>query len=282
MFDCVLLLMLITSLNKPNIDTGAIIFGFIAFLTINGLFILYYIISNPRWTFDKNVLTIKYYEGTVYTIDLSEVKQLSLTGIKDIVLIFNVPTRVDAIEIKTSERSYFITIDNYVNINELQRALSKSFFNSKDNDFIIESISLKTFENFTVMNKWKMFNFHCLLIIAISFFLLILSNTVDIEFGIALKTIALGLLCSSGYYCPYIIYNEHYIVIKNNLYWWRKKIIRFSDIIGYIHISGGKGPDALIITTKDFKKYSIISNSIGFDNLNELFRIGKKYGISIS
>ncbi len=268
--------------NKSNFDYSALVFLVIIFLVFNGFFIIYYLVTNPRWTLTQTEIIIKHFDGTKFHIPIKEIIVINLYGLKKIPIFLNVPSTLDAIEIKTENRSFYIPIDNYSNTDTLRKELSKLYLGKHDNDFLISLNSHSSIDTLTNLNKWGVFVFYSFYLIAISimfyFFYLILNNS----FRYVFLTLSVLFTFSIGFCTFYLSYNDEYLVIKNSIYFWYNKRIKFSDILGVYYQSGYRAPLRIFITLKDFSKQSFIVESVGSNNIEKINQVFLHHGISTS
>jgi hypothetical protein len=279
-FDLILLAMFISSLRNGPISEDKIasyIFGFIIFIFFNGIGIIQYIVTNPKWNYKEGILTIYYYDRTKNVIKISDA-EIDICGLHQIPFLLGMSAFRDAVSFKVNNKTHYLPIDNYSNINELQRIILITTKGQTPNDFELHNCESDNIETFVKYNKWGPFVFHVFYLIIPFYLLLFLSTKMPIAINIILKLIAFWLIYLSGRLTNYICLSDKHLIIKNNFYFWKKEVYLKSDIRNIYLDRASKAPTRLYLTLRNFEKKAYIVESVGIDNLsiisNDLRRNG--------
>lgn len=282
-FDLIILFFFVDNFYKTPFYENKIalyVFGFIGFFILNGYGIVQYIVTNPKWVYEKGIITIYYYDNTKYIINISKA-EIEICGLHRIPLILNMTLYRDSIAFRCDNNTYYLAIDTYSNINELQRIIliktqGQSIEDFKLNNYINEKIEIKI-----KYNKWGPFIFYGFYLIFVIVFLLIISSVLPIVFNIILKILALIILVGCGKLTNYICLTDKHIIIKNNLYFWKKEIFLKSDIRNVYIERAPRSPVKLILTLRNFEKKCYVVASVGTDNLTKISNDLKRNGIKL-
>ncbi|MEI7597572.1 MAG: hypothetical protein WCK02_17635 [Bacteroidota bacterium] len=209
-------------------------------------------------------------------IYFSEITNIELCGIKQINTLLQTIFQ-DVIEISTAKRNYYISIDSYSNSKEIQYELIDKL--GLNQPIKIKEVT-EVIGNLTAINKWKIFQFH---------FLLINIPVIFITFGICMliknfmifPIIVILTLYLSSTYLNYLQFNDDFFVVRNNLKFWLKKTYKLNDIERIILLRNGQAPTKISVTLKDYTKCTYYISCVGMKNLKMMIDFMNKRGIII-
>lgn len=256
----------------PQIIFGSVLVGIFDYFAI-----IYVIYAYPIITIYSEKIIINNFISKE-EIDFADIKHINLKGEK--VIKFIIHTIVtDAIMIECiNEKKYYIIADSYRNIQQLRQFISMNFNNTTQNDFKIDHISEDLGELISI-NKWSIFVMHYLILILFSVTMIIFGSSISQSW--IFYIISMISFLYSFRMVSYIQYNDNFIVIRNNIIPWHKKVFRLNDIVNVAFHSHRRGPRTMTIMLRDFTKEKYVVESVGIKNIHKLTTFMKQRDIEI-
>ncbi len=249
-----------------DVSPASIIIFSIVFLILNGIFFGLFVVLYPKWILENDRFIIKTIGLKPVIIPLDTITSSNLVCYRHLPKARFYYSFVDAVELKTSQENYIIVSNNYSNSRQLRIALSQLLLHKKDADFIIDPINDDETGEMTVLNKWGFFTSNILVFYGVFCLFMFVAVTahVYVFFLPALLFFIFGSSVST-----YLVYNDHYLQIKNNAYFWRKKTFRYEDI-AMVNFPYYNKIRSITITLKDFTQVKCIIDTLGTKNVAEL------------
>jgi hypothetical protein len=252
----VLLFTYIKELEKGNLKPKAQlmpIFSIVCY-AIAGYSLYRYIKNAPKITLDKDYISFDN-----QTFSMTDIDKVELTGKRPFKYAINFPMEAATIIFNSGETK-FIFDDMYSNSWEIKSFLKqvvidkKDFFEPTENQIDINSVNNDYYETYKGsvitslrgISLWGTIGF---------FAYMLLNNSKPTTTGLLI-----GFFCFSffwfllhTYLMNYFQVSDNFFVVRNQNFFWTKKLYNIKDIKEVVFETQGKMPNCLRIITKDFR-----------------------------
>ncbi len=275
------------SQNELNRDVTNIILPILFFVGVIYI-ITKFLDKFPVFIITKNGIEVRFFFKTK-KYNWNEIEDIEIIGKKQFGNFFATPTEATTFNFKNKEEKIFWA-ESYTNSSEIRQVLerankilldsSKSF-----NSLNFETVtSLRTTEVIDIENQ-KIFNdnhvlsangilFYAFLIFTL---FIIFQNPSEIfekyDKLLLINFFSLILCFAFSSSMNYFIFTEKHLIIKNSIWFWKKKIYDLENIKEIVIDMPFRSPICLRVITKNFNSNTYLASSLG----NSTWRNLKKY-----
>jgi hypothetical protein len=215
------------------------------------------------------------------TFFLNDIKEISLSGKNCLRSIIDYPMQGFIIYFKDGKKRVLFD-DMYANVSEIKSFLEQVVVNHREyKPIIIKEIDFKTIAiNNEVVHKGSFTRFFNL-----GLFLSLIFSIIPILAGSYFPFFIVLFICILIYSLSmyYFSITDEYLIIKNHILYWKKRVFRLIDIREIIFevITGKQSAYMIVVITNDFKYYRFKANALKVNTWFELKKTLEDKGIKV-
>jgi hypothetical protein len=275
------------SLNEQNRDVTSIILPFLFFVLVIYI-ITKFLDKFPVLIINRNGIEFRFFFKTE-KYNWNEIENIEITGKKQFGKFFVTPTEATTFHFKNKAKKIFWA-ESYLNSSEIRQVLeraneillgSSKSFNSLNFQTVIsiKSSEVIDIENQKIFNDNHILSANGILFYGFLIFTLFIvfqnpSEIIEKYDKLLLISFFSSILCFAiSSTMNYFIFTEKHLIIKNSIWFWRKKIYDIENIKEIVIDMPFRSPICLRVITKDFNSNRHLASSLK----NSTWRILKKH-----